>query len=149
MKVRIKIKNSTEALNEGHGPGLAAGQPGLLGDYFDPPFKSPYMLLVSSTRKDRVDLLPSVTHVDGTARLQTVSREGNPLFYSLIERFGQKTGTPILLNTSFNIRGEPIVCDYGDGLACFLNTDMDALAMENCWLEKDAGGKPIMPPAQF
>ena len=107
------------------------------------------MLLVSSTRKDRVDLLPSVTHVDGTARLQTVSREGNPLFYSLIERFGQKTGTPILLNTSFNIRGEPIVCDYGDGLACFLNTDMDALAMENCWLEKDAGGKPIMPPAQF
>jgi len=120
-----------------------------VGDYFDPPFRSPYMLLVSNTRKDRVDLLPSVTHVDGTARLQTVSRDGNPLFYSLIERFGEKTGVPVVLNTSFNIRGEPIICDYGDALACFLNTDIDALALENCWVEKDSARQPIQPPADY
>ncbi len=120
-----------------------------VGDYFDPPFESPYMLLVSNTRPDKVELLPSITHVDGTARLQTVSRESNPLFYGLIERFGQKTGTPVLLNTSFNIRSEPIVCDYGDALTCFLNTDLDAMALENCWLEKNVGRDVIVPPTEF
>lgn len=107
------------------------------GEYFEPNFPSPFMLLVNRTRPEKRDLLPAVTHVDGTARIQTVSREQNPLFYDLIARFGEKTGVPVILNTSFNIRGEPIVCDYGDALECFLNTEMDCLALENCYLLKE------------
>ena len=120
-------------------------------EFFDPAFESPYMLLVSRTRPEKVPVLQSVTHVDGTARLQTVAREQNPKFHGLISRFGELTGVPVLLNTSFNIRGEPIVCDYGDGLACFLNEDMDCLAMENCYLVKggdpgDGRPRPVLPP---
>ncbi|RJO68957.1 MAG: hypothetical protein C4523_06700 [Myxococcales bacterium] len=118
-----------------------------VADWFDPPIESPYMLLVVRTRPDKAHILPSITHVDGTARLQTVTREQNPRYYDLVKRFGELTGVPVLLNTSFNIRGEPIVCDYGDGLACFLNTEMDALAMENCYLVKDKAGR-VVPPTE-
>jgi carbamoyltransferase len=123
-------------------------------EFFDPPFESPYMLLVCRTRPDKVDVLRSITHVDGTARLQTVTPDQNRRFHDLIVAFGQRTGVPVLLNTSFNIRGEPIVCDYGDGLTCFLNEDMDCLAMEDCYLVKgpapDGGGpRPVLPPDQW
>jgi carbamoyltransferase len=123
-------------------------------EFFDPPFESPFMLLVCRTRPDKVDVLRSITHVDGTARLQTVTRDQNQRFHDLIVAFGQRTGVPVLLNTSFNIRGEPIVCDYGDGLTCFLNEDMDCLAMEDCYLVKgpapEGGGpRPVLPPDQW
>ena len=108
-----------------------------VGDYFDPAWESPYMLLVARTRQEHLDSLAAVTHVDGTARLQTVTREQNPLYYDLIQRFGEKTGVPVVLNTSFNIRGEPIVCDHGEALTCFLNTGLDCLAIENCYVLKD------------
>ena len=107
------------------------------GEYFTPDVETPYMLLVADTRPEKRDVLPAITHVDGTARVQTVTREQNRLFYDLIARFGEKTGVPVLVNTSFNIRGEPIVCDYGDALDCFLNTEMDRLVIGNCYLDKE------------
>lgn len=122
-------------------------------DYFEPAFESPFMLLVSRTRPDKVGVLGAVTHVDGTARLQTVTREQNQKFHDLIVRFGELTGVPVLLNTSFNIRGEPIILDYGDGLTCFLKEDMDCLAMENCYLVKgealENGQRPVLEPKDW
>lgn len=111
-------------------------------EFFEPSFENPYMLLVVRTRPDKAALLPEVTHVDGTARLQTVTREQNPRFHALIHRFGERTGVPVVLNTSFNVRGEPIVCDHGDALDCFLNTDLDRLVIEDCYLAKVPPGEP-------
>jgi carbamoyltransferase len=90
---------------------------------------SPYMLLVYRTREEHLDKLRSVTHVDGGARVQTVRSDQNPLFYELIAAFGRRTGVPVLLNTSFNIRGEPIVHSVSDALKCYSTSDMDALAI--------------------
>ncbi len=110
------------------------------------------MRLVARTRPQSRDRLAAVTHVDGTARLQTVTREQNPLFYDLLKRYGQETGLPVLLNTSFNIRGEPIVCDFGDALTCFLNEDMDCVALEDCYLVKGpavGGRRPVLRPEEW
>jgi carbamoyltransferase len=74
--------------------------------------------------------------VDGTGRLQTVNREGNPLYYDLITAFGEKTGIPMLLNTSFNVAGEPIVCTPRDAIGCFLGTDIDMLILGNYVVSK-------------
>jgi carbamoyltransferase len=81
-------------------------------------------------------LIPAVVHVDGTARLQTVSKETNPKFYRLIEHFAHLTTIPVVLNTSFNVRGEPIVCTPADAIHCYLGTGMDALAIGNFLLVK-------------
>jgi carbamoyltransferase len=97
------------------------------GELFTPGGPSPFMLRAYHTRPDKRDVVPSVTHVDGTARVHTVTRTSNPLFYRLIEEFGQRTGVPCVLNTSFNIRGEPIVNTVADALKCFFTTDMDAM----------------------
>jgi len=91
--------------------------------------ESPFMLLVATVRPDKVHLLPAVTHVDGTARVQTVSRDQNPLFYDLIREFGKLTGVPVLVNTSFNVRGEPIVCTPEQAFNSFAHTDMDYLVL--------------------
>jgi carbamoyltransferase len=99
------------------------------GDFFEHGAPSPYMLLVYKTRAEHFDHLRSVTHVDGGARVQTVRPEQNPLYYDLLQAFGRRTGVPVLLNTSFNIRGEPIVHSVSDALKCFFTTDMDALAI--------------------
>jgi len=80
-----------------------------------------------------------VTHVDGTARVQTVARTVNPLYYRLIEEFERLTGVPVLLNTSFNVRGEPIVNTPDEAIACFLGTGMDRLALGDFVAEKAAG----------
>jgi carbamoyltransferase len=85
--------------------------------------------------------LPAITHVDYSARLQTVHRETNPRYYELISRFKRLTGCPVLVNTSFNVRGEPIVCTPGDAFRCFMGTEIDALAVGNCYLRK-----PDQPP---
>jgi carbamoyltransferase len=85
--------------------------------------------------------LPAVTHVDYSARIQTVAREGNPLLYDLLQRFEDKTGCGVLVNTSFNVRGEPIVCSPDDAYRCFMNTEMDFLIMGSYVIERTAQPK--------
>jgi carbamoyltransferase len=80
--------------------------------------------------------IPAVTHVDYSARIQTVHADTNPLFHALIARFRDLSGCPILINTSFNIRGEPIVCTPEDAFRCFMGTDLDLLVVGNCVVRK-------------
>lgn len=113
-----------------------------VGDYFELEVDSPYMLLVAPIRKELRcpvspgvsgfallkeirSTLPAVTHVDYTARIQTVNEPDHPLLYELLLRFEQATGCGVLVNTSFNVRGEPIVCSPDDAYRCFVNTEMD------------------------
>jgi carbamoyltransferase len=95
------------------------------------------MLLVLPIKKDKQDVIPAVTHIDGTRRLQSVMRDGNALYYQLIEEFERRTGVPVVLNTSFNLRGEPIVHRPDDALVDFLGTGMDALFLGPYVLEKE------------
>ncbi|MCX6313029.1 MAG: hypothetical protein NT084_15520 [Bacteroidetes bacterium] len=105
-------------------------------DYFEIGRESPYMLFVPVVKKDKLKIIPAVTHVDGTGRLQTVTRDFNGKFYDIIKSFYDKTGVPVLLNTSFNVAGEPIVESPEDAVKCFLSTDIDALLMEDYLLVK-------------
>jgi len=125
-------------------------------DYFEIEAESPYMLLVAPVKKemcremssdeqqrfglDKLHVarssIPAVTHVDYSARVQTVDRDCNPLYYRLIKTFGDKYGCPVIINTSFNVRGEPIVCTPEDAYRCFMRTNMDYLIMGNFLLEK-------------
>ena len=127
-----------------------------VADYFELDADSPYMLLVADVRKKRrrkisakdnalfgIDKLnvprsdiPAVTHVDYSARIQTVHRQTNPRYHALLRAFKQRTGCPVLVNTSFNVRGEPIVCTPQDAFRCFMGTGLDCLAIGNCFLEK-------------
>ncbi len=119
-------------------------------EHFELNQPSPYMLLVAQARNGR-EKLPATTHVDGSARVQTVDRDTNPLFHDLIEAFDRLTGMPVLINTSFNVRGEPIVCAPEEALRCFLTTGMDTLVMDRFVLRK--GAQPhaslgdTLPPA--
>jgi len=97
---------------------------------------SDFMLLVARVRPERAAEIPAVTHVDGTGRLQRVQRHANPVYHRLIERFGERTGTPVLLNTSFNLRGEPMVDTPAQALATFAHSDLDALALGAILIEK-------------
>jgi len=132
-----------------------------LENWFDLKNDSPYMLLVSDVKKDKqfpmsdddkklfgIDKLnikrssiPAVTHVDYSARIQTVSDETNPKYNRLIKKFKEITNCPILVNTSFNVRGEPIVCDAKDAFKCFMGTDLDILVCENFILYKTEQNK--------
>jgi carbamoyltransferase len=87
------------------------------------------MLFTVPVREPARAKIPAVTHVDGTARVQTVSHSTNPLFWDLLSKFKQITGIPVLLNTSFNVNNEPIVCTPKDAIACFLATDIDCVAL--------------------
>jgi carbamoyltransferase len=127
-----------------------------VSDWFELDRESPYMLLVADVVKNRrrdmtadeqalfgIDKLkvprsqiPAVTHVDYSARVQTVHSETNPRFHALLSAFKAKTGCPVLVNTSFNVRGEPIVCTPEDAFRCFMGTELDALAIGNLYLEK-------------
>jgi carbamoyltransferase len=112
-----------------------------LADWFDLDADSPYMLLVAPVRGARIEgvglarlkgiesPIPAVTHVDGSARIQTVHRGTNPLYHRLLEAFEERTGCPVLVNTSFNVRGEPIVCTPGDAWRCFRRTHLDVLVL--------------------
>jgi carbamoyltransferase len=95
-----------------------------------------FMLYVVKVKPEKRHLLPATTHVDGTARLQTVHRDVSPRYYRLIERFGEATGVPVLLNTSFNLRGEPIVNTPREAFQAFSKSDMDLLVLENCLVYK-------------
>ncbi len=99
-------------------------------EWFEEDDDVPFMTHVFQIREAKRPLIPAVTHVDGSGRLQTVTREGNPLYYKLIEAFGTITGVPLVLNTSFN-ENEPVVCRPEEALACFLRTKMDMLVLEN------------------
>jgi len=124
-----------------------------LSDFFELDVDSPYMLLVAPVKKEfwlpvpgsvrgfeRLkqvgSRIPAVTHVDHSARIQTVSPEQNPRLYALLERFEQATGCGVLVNTSFNVRGEPIVCSPDDAFRCFVNTEMDYLVIGDFILER-------------
>jgi carbamoyltransferase len=97
---------------------------------------SPFMLLAPQVRGEKKNLIPGVTHVDGTARVQTVNKKTNPKFWEVINEFYNITGIPLIVNTSFNLRGEPIVCSPQEALDCFQKTRMDCLVLENYLLEK-------------
>ena len=125
--------------------------------WFDLDVESPYMLLVADvTRPHRIPMteeqnrlfgidklniprssIPAVTHVDYSARVQTVHRETNPRYHALIRRFKGRTGCPVIVNTSFNVRGEPIVCTPEDAFRCFMGTEIEMLAVGNCFLRKE------------
>ena len=103
-------------------------------EYFDIQIPSPYMLLVANVKKP--DSIPAVTHIDGTGRLQTVSKNSNPLYYNLIQEFQKITGVPVIINTSMNVKGEPIVNTPEQAYAMLMKTDMDYLVMGNYLVSK-------------
>jgi carbamoyltransferase len=105
------------------------------GDYFEIDYPDPFMLKVYKIREEKRSIIPSVTHADGTGRLQTVRREDNPRYWQLIEEFRKITGVPVVLNTSFN-ENEPIVCRPEEALDCFLRTKMDLLVMGDWVVER-------------
>jgi carbamoyltransferase len=127
-----------------------------VAEWFDLAYDSPYMLLVADvaaqhrrpmTEAERAlfgiaklnvprSTIPAVTHVDYSARIQTVHRQTNPRFHALLSGFKARTGCPVLVNTSFNVRGEPIVCTPEDAFRCFMGTEIEVLAIGNCYLEK-------------
>ena len=106
-----------------------------VSEYFTKVEDVPFMEKVFPIKPEKYDVIPAVTHVDGTGRLQTVDKEVSPRYYALIDRFREKTGVPILLNTSFN-ENEPIVNTPAEALDCFLRTSMDMLVLENCIVER-------------
>lgn len=131
MRDRI---NALVKMREAFRPFAPAVLESAVRDHFDLDHPSPFML---ETCKVISPLdLPSITHVDGSARVQTVSRETNPRFAALLEEFHRRTGCPILLNTSFNMRGEPIVCTAVDALLCFVRCGIDVVVVEDCVLER-------------
>ena len=143
------------------------------GDYFEIDGSSPYMLLVTQVRKekclpqpknDTMDMwerlktkrseIPAVTHLDYSARIQTVGREEKPDYHGVISAFEHLTGCPVIVNTSFNVRGEPIVCSIEDAYRCFMRTQMDVLVMEDCmllkteqplWIEEESWRDELIP----
>jgi len=106
-------------------------------NWFENACFSPYMLFVYNVKKDKINKIPAVTHTDGTARIQTINRQQHEKYYDLIKAFQKITGVPVLINTSFNTRGEPIVCTPRDAIECFWTSPFDALVIESFLLEKD------------
>jgi len=159
MNVAIKFRESFR-------PFAPAVMEGRQSEYFDLTVESPYMLLVAPVRMDKrkqplresgelsgLDKLklarsdiPAVTHVDYSARVQTVSADRSPRFHAILTAFDRRTGCPMLVNTSFNIRGEPIVHAPSDAYRCFMFTDMDVLVVGDCLMRKEA--QPRMPGAE-
>jgi carbamoyltransferase len=112
-------------------------------DYFQGPniagqYPARYMLLVLPLKADRAEKIAAVNHM-GTGRLQTIRRSWNPRYYDVVDRFGRATGVPVLLNTSFNLRGEPIVASPEDAYNTFRKSGIDVLVMENAMVRKDLG----------
>ena len=115
-------------------------------DYFEWKTPSPFMLFVATVRADKRDI-PAVTHVDGSARLQTIARDQHPLYYDLLAEFERQTGCPVIINTSFNQRGEPIVCTPENGFSCFLRTGMDHLVIGSFILNKEEMSRELLDEA--
>src|SRR3990172_12175921 len=107
-----------------------------VGEFFEQTHPSPFMLMTYKVKADKRKVIPAPTHVDGTGRLQTVSRDASPRYWKLIKEFETLTGVPVLLNTSFN-ENEPIVCTPEQAVDCFLRTKMDVLVMGKYLVEKE------------
>jgi carbamoyltransferase len=157
-KLNLKIK-----YREGFRPFAPSVLEEDIADYFDLQSNSPYMLIVAPVREDRQNPLPpgyherplydrlyflrsdlpAITHIDYSARIQSVSRETNPRYWELINQFKQQTGYVVIVNTSFNVRGEPIVCTPDDAYRCFMRTEMDYLVIGNYLLDKKE--QPSLP----
>src|SRR5262249_53480258 len=114
-------------------------------EIFEGEGESPFMLLTKYIRPQWRDKIPAVVHVDGTARVQTVRQEHNLRLYRLLKEFESITGVPLLLNTSFNVKGEPIVETPEDAIRCFLSTDMDYLVLHDTLVEKTIGHRVVSP----
>ena len=99
-------------------------------NYFELDQESPYMNIVAKVKKDKQHLIPAVVHIDGTCRVHTVTQDFNKKYFDLLTKFYEKSKIPVLLNTSFNIKGEPIVCSPNDALRTFFSTGMDVLVLE-------------------
>ncbi len=157
MNLKIKFRESFRPF----APSVMKEQ---VGDFFELDRESPYMLLVAPVKEtvrianpedtdhklfgiDKLKVIrsqiPAITHVDYSARIQTVANEDNPLFYALLKAFYQRTGCPVLINTSFNVRGEPIVCTPQEAYRCFMRTNMDYLVLGNFLLDKKVQ-KPLV-----
>jgi carbamoyltransferase len=132
-----------------HRQGFRPFAPAILAEraaeYFEGEEESPFMILVKRVRPEMRDKIPSIVHVDGTARVQTVRREDNPATYDLIAAFEKLTGVPVVLNTSFNLRGEPIVETPEDAVDTFLRTHLDALVLTDQVIEKRGFGQLLIP----
>ncbi|WP_053992534.1 carbamoyltransferase C-terminal domain-containing protein [Mangrovimonas sp. TPBH4] len=110
-------------------------------EFFDLSVEAPFMLKVCNVLKEKQSVIPAVTHVDGSARLQTVNKNLHPQYYNLIENLGKRTGIPVVLNTSFNIQGEPVVESPQDAIRCFFSTGLDYLAIGDFLISKKASNK--------
>ena len=122
------VINRKIKMREGFRPFAPSVLEDQVSEWFELDRPSPYMLLVAPVRAGKTPL-PSITHVDNSARIQTISRDQDALYYDLIAQFGQRTGVPVLINTSMNVRGEPMVCTADDTYRCFMRTGMDALVV--------------------
>ena len=149
MNLKIKFRESFRPF----APSIRAEN---ISDYFEIDQESPYMLLVANVKKDKQvkmsekqnsyfgleklnvvrSEVPAVTHVDYSARIQSVNEQTNPRFHQMLTKFNDKYGCPVVVNTSFNVRGEPIVCTPKDAYLCFMRTEMDCLIIGNYLLDK-------------
>jgi carbamoyltransferase len=118
-------------------------------DLFDGPLPSPYMLFTHRVRPEWLDRIPAVVHVDGTARIQTVSAEGNPLMTRTLRAFEQRTGVPVVVNTSLNTAGRPMVDDPRDALECFGSAPVDVLAIGPFLVRRPAPGVRLADAARL
>ena len=116
-----------------------------VNEIFECDAESPFMLIAAPVRPEWKDRIPAIVHVDGSARLQTVRREHNERLYRLLQEFEKLTGVPVLLNTSFNIRGQPIVETPKDAVECFLSTGIDCLALHDMLITKNLLYRAISP----
>jgi carbamoyltransferase len=135
-EMNAKVMNNAVKFREWWRPFAPSFKKEAAPEYLESAFDSPFMIFAAQVRPEKRSVIPSVTHVDGRARPQTVEREANPLYYRLIDEFGKITGVPVIMNTSFNLRGEAIVHTPTDALRTFFSSGMDALIIGSFLVEK-------------
>jgi carbamoyltransferase len=134
-EMNIKVNNAVK-FRESWRPFAPSFKKEVVPEYLESAYDSPFMILTAQVRAEKRAVIPSVTHVDGSARPQTVEKEINPLYYRLIDEFGKRTGVPVVMNTSFNLRGEAIVHTPTDAIRTFFSSGMDALLLGSFLVEK-------------
>lgn len=134
-QMKDKVNNAVK-FREGWRPFAPSLLAEFAGEYLEHACESPFMILTFQVKPEKQSLIPAVTHVDGSSRPQTVEQEVNPLYYRLLSEFKERTGVPVIMNTSFNLRGEPIVCSPFDAIRTFYSSGMDALIMGDFLVQK-------------
>jgi carbamoyltransferase len=134
-EMNVKVNNAVK-FREWWRPFAPSMLKEVAGEYLEHACDSPFMILTNPVRPEKRSIIPSVTHVDGSARPQTVEKDINPLYWNLINEFGKRTGVPVLMNTSFNLRGEAIVNAPIDAVRTFFSSGMDALIIGSYLVEK-------------